>query len=406
MKIAMLHWGFPPIIGGVETHLINLMPELVKMGHKVALLTGSAEGYPESYRFKGAKIFRTRFYDLNWLFKSKFQEVDESVSDITVGFLDRIKPDIIHAHNMHYFSRFHTQILEQYALEFQIPLILTAHNTWPDRLFLDLTCKVTWDKIIAVSHYIKRELTAVGVSERKIKVVHHGVDTDIFHPGPPSNKILDNHPQIKRNKKIIFNPARIGMAKGCDVVIEAFRLVKKKFPQTMLLMSGSGSIIDWGLTQNKDIAFFASLIKHLQLEKSFYMNTFSIDKEMPDLYRLASVVVYPSSMEEPFGLTMLEAMASGKPIIVTESGGMPEIIQNDINGYVVPKRNHKILAEKIIKLLSDEKLREKLGKTGRKQVEQMYTKEIYARKIYQIYENTLQNYTLDKKKKRTKIKRY
>ena len=113
----------------------------------------------------------------------------------------------------------------------------------------------------------------------------------------------------------------------------------------------------------------------------FGSTTFSIGEEMPDLYRLVDVVVYPSSTEEPFGLAMLEAMSSGKPIIVTESGGMPEIIKDDVNGYVVPKRNHEALAECIIHLLSDEKFRKGLGGAGRKQVEDMYTREIYATKV-------------------------
>lgn len=399
MKIAMLHWGFPPIIGGVETHLIFLLPELVKMGHKVALLTGSAEDSPDYFDFKGAKIYRSQFYDLNWLFKSNFQEVDENVSDITCSFLDKVKPDIIHAHNMHYFSRYHTRVLEHYALQHKIPLVLTAHNTWKDKLFLDLTCKVAWDKIIAISHYIKRELTAVGVSEDKIIVVHHGIDEKIFSPKEPSPSLFKNHPRLKGKKRIILNPARMGLAKGCDITIEAFRLVKDKFPDAMLVMSGSGNIIDWGLTQNKDIAFLVSLIKHLDLEDSIYINTFSIDREMPELYRLADVVVYPSSQEEPFGLAMLEAMASGKPIIVTQSGGMPEIIQNEINGYVIPTRNHEALASKIIRLFTDGELRERLGKNGREQVERMYTKEIYAQNIYKIYEEAIKKYSPPRKKK-------
>lgn len=401
MKIAMLHWGFPPIIGGVETHLIFLMPELVKMGHKVSLLTGSAEGSPEHFDFKGVNIHRSQYYDLNWLFKSNFQEVDDNVSEVTLEFLDKLKPDIIHAHNMHYFSRYHTRVIEHYAMRKKIPMVLTAHNIWKDKLFLDLTYKVNWDKIIAISHYIKRELTAIGIPEEKIVVVHHGIDEKIFSSGKPASRLFKDHPALKGKKKIVFHPARMGLAKGCDIVIEAFRLVKDKFPDAMLVMSGSGNIIDWGLNQNKEIAYFMSLIKHLKLEDSFYINTFSINKEMPHLYRLADVVVYPSTVEEPFGLTMLEAMASEKPIVVTESGGMPEIIKNDINGYVVPKGNHEALAEKIIKLLSDEGLRKKLGRIGREHVESMYTKKIYAKSIYKVYEDTLKEFS---KRKRKKIK--
>lgn len=405
MRIAQLHWGFPPIIGGVETHLVFMMPELVKMGHKVSLLTGSAEGSPEYFDFHGAKVYRSEYYDLNWLFKSGFQEVDDNVSDVTWNFLDKLKPDVIHAHNMHYFSRYHIRIVEHYAAQHNIPLVLTAHNSWTDKLFLDLTCKVAWDKIIAISHYIKRELTAVGFPEEKIPVIHHGIDNKKFSPGKVSSKIFKWHPRLKGKKKIIFHPARMGIAKGCNITIEAFRLVKDKFPDAMLLMSGSGNIIDWGLTQNKDIAYFVSLIKHLGLEDSVYINTFSIDKEMPDLYRLADVIVYPSASEEPFGLAMLEAMATAKPIIVTNSGGMPEIIQSDINGYVVPKNNHEALAEKIIALLSDDKLRTNLGKTGAKQVKCLYTKEIYARNIAKVYEDAIKAHKKGKKKiKRTNRK--
>jgi glycosyltransferase involved in cell wall biosynthesis len=400
MKIAMLHWGFPPIIGGVETHLVFLMPELVKMGHKVSLLTGSADGCPEHFKFKGTDVLRSKFYDLNWLFKSNFQEVDENVDEITWSFLKKCDPDIIHAHNMHYFSRYHVRILEQYALKHKIPLVLTAHNVWKDKLFLDLTCKVAWDRIISISHYIKRELMAVGFPEDKIDVVHHGIDSRVFSPRKPAKKIFRDHPELRGKKKIIFNPARMGISKGCDITIEAFRLVKNKFPDAALLMSGSRNIIDWGLSQNKDIAFFVSLIKHLKLEDSVYINSFSLEDEMPELYRLAKVVVYPSTSEEPFGLAMLEAMASAKPIIVSESGAMPEIVKDDVNGYVVPKGNHEALAEKMIKLLSDEKLNARLGKTGRGQVECMYSKEIYARNIYKSYEEAVRDYKKKKKPKK------
>jgi glycosyltransferase involved in cell wall biosynthesis len=399
MKIAMLHWGFPPIIGGVETHLVSLMPELVRMGHKVSLLTGSAEDASENFDFKGVHVHRSQFFDLNWLFKSNFQEVDDNVWDITVAFLDEMKPDVIHAHNMHYFSRYHTRVLEHYALRHRVPLILTAHNVWKDKLFLDLTCKVAWDKIIAISHYIKRELMAVGVPEEKISVIHHGIDEKLFHPGKTSSSIFKGHPKLKGKKRVIFNPARLGIAKGCDITIEAFRLVKDKFPDAMLLMSGSGNIIDWGLTQNKDISFLVSLIKHLGLESSVYINTFSLNKEMPELYRRAEVIVYPSTSEEPFGLAMLEAMASSKPIVVTESGGMPEIIKDDINGYVIPKGNHEHLADKIIRLLSDDKLRSKLGKNGRQQVERMYTRRIYAENIRKVYEDAIKEYPKTRRKR-------
>ncbi|MEA3493040.1 MAG: glycosyltransferase family 4 protein [Candidatus Margulisiibacteriota bacterium] len=392
MKIAMLHWGFPPVIGGVETHLIFLMPELCKMGHEVFLLTGSAEGSPDEFEFQGAKITRSPYFELNSIFKGDMQETDGEAKKAICGFLDKSKPDVIHAHNMHYFCRYHTWIVENYALEHKIPLVLTAHNSWTDKLFLDLTCKVAWDKIIAISRYIKREIMSVGFPEKKIEVIYHGIDSDLFCPGKPSRKLFKYHPQLKGRKHVVFNPARMGLVKGCDITIEAFALVKKELPDAFLIMSGSSNIIDLGQQQGKDISYFRGLIKQLEIEDSVYINTFSIDKEMPDLYRMADVVIYPSIFEEPFGLAMLESMAAAKPIVVTSVGGMPEVIHDDVNGYVVPRRNHVLLAEKIIKLLKDNELRGQLGRTGRQQVEGLYTKEIYARKIIKVFEDAIKDY--------------
>ena len=146
-------------------------------------------------------------------------------------------------------------------------------------------------------------------------------------------------------------------------------------------------------------------ILYLGLEDSVYGNTFSIDKEMPNLYRLADVVVYPSTAEEPFGLTMLEAMASAKPIIVSNSGGMPEIVKDDVNGYVVQKGNHEALAERIIQLLADQDLRQKLGNTGREQVMNMYSKELYAKNIFNVYKDVLEKHSKKKGKKKIKARR-
>ncbi|NQU17593.1 MAG: glycosyltransferase family 4 protein [Candidatus Saganbacteria bacterium] len=399
MKIAHIHWGFPPIIGGVETHLVFLMPEQVKMGHTVSLLTCSAEGHKAKENYKGCNVFRSQFMDLNWLFKSGFQEVDDRVPEVFEDFLDATKPDVIHAHNMHYFCRYHTRILETMAQKRKIPMVLTAHNTWADKLFLDLTLKISWDRIISISHYIKRELVGVGFPKDKIITIHHGMDDKMFAPGKVDPKIFKKHPVLKGKKKIIFHPARMGMAKGCDITIQAFKMVKDEIKDAFLLMSGSGNIIDWGGSQNKDIAYFMSLIKQLGLEKDVYTNTFDIAREMPNLYRLADVIVYPSSVEEPFGLTMLEAMSTAKPIIVTNCGGMPEIIQNDVNGYVVQRRNAEALAEKMILLLKDKKLNSCLGNTGRRLIKEKYTKAIYAKSVTDTYRDVIREYSPKKPKK-------
>ena len=387
LNIAQIHWGFPPVIGGVETHLTILLPELVKRGHSVSLLTGTVKGEKKRSNYEGVEISRDQLFDLNWLAKRGLDGLDKKISKAYNDFFDEINPDVIHVHNMHYFSEPHTKILEKISKHRGVPLILTAHNAWDDVLFLKLTKEIKWDHMIAVSHYIKKELYGAGISEDKITVIHHGIDTKVFHPRIKGKDVLKKHPKLK-NKRIVFHPARMGIAKGCDVSIKALRLVKEKFPDVLLVMTGSSNIIDWVLSQEKEIAYFANLIKFFDLEDNVYINVYS-SEEMLELYGLAQVCIYPSSASEPFGLTMLEAGASGKPMIVTEMGGMPEVIMNDINGYVVKVKDFEALASRIEYLLGREDIRKRLGNTGRQMVENHYTKEIMTKCHLDVYEQVL-----------------
>ncbi|MEE8401332.1 MAG: glycosyltransferase family 4 protein [Candidatus Hydrothermarchaeaceae archaeon] len=387
LNIAQIHWGFPPVIGGVETHLTILLPELVKNGHNVGLLTGAVKGEKKKSRYKGVEIYRSPLFDLNLLAKRGLDGINEKISKTYNEFFDKIDPDIIHVHNMHYFSEPHTEILEDISQKRGIPLILTAHNVWDDILFLKLTRDIKWSHIIAVSHYIKKELSGVGIDESRVTVVHHGIDTLVFSPKVKTTNILKKHPKLK-NRRIVFHPARVGLAKGCDISIKAIRLVKERFPDVLLVMTGSKNIIDWALSQKKELAYFGDLIKILDLEDNVYINVYS-SQEMVELYSLAQVCVSPSSALEPFGLIMLEALSSGKPMIVTEMGGMPEIIQNDINGYVIKLKDFEALSSRIEYLLGNEKARRRLGGTGRQMVTTHCTKEIMTRCHLDVYEKVL-----------------
>lgn len=387
LNIAQLHWGFPPIIGGVETHLNLMLPVMAQRGHKVGLLTGSVEGVKSRYKYKDVEIFRTPLMDLNWLYKRGLAGIEKEVSETFTDFFKYTKPDIIHVHNMHYFSKLHARLLQNMAQKKRVPLILTAHNVWDELLFLELVRDIKWAHIIAVSHFIKKELIGVGCSERKISVVHHGIDTKVFKPGIKTDIIKKKFPQLK-NKKVIFHPARMGLAKGCDVSVKALSIVKKRFPDVLLVMAGTKNIIDWGSTQQKDIAYIVNLIKILGLKDNVLIDMFSLD-EIAQIYGASDVCLYPSSSNEPFGLTMLEALACAKPMIVTKAGGMPEIIRDGINGYIVPVRDFEALASRIIQLLANKELCHRFGNTGREMVLSHYTKEIVTKNTIAIYKKAL-----------------
>jgi glycosyltransferase involved in cell wall biosynthesis len=383
MKVAMLHWGFPPIIGGVETHLTMLCPELVSRGHRVSLLTGSIEGITKKEEeYEGVFISRTPLMDLNWLYKRGLKAIDEKVNEIFTDFIERSRPDIIHAHNMHYFSYAHTKILEQLAKKKGLPMVLTAHNTWDDIVFLDLTLNVSWDAVIAVSEFVAKELISVGLPRKKITVIHHGIDIDQFSPGEPRD-LYQKYPKLK-GKRAFFHPARTGLGKGSDISVKALKIIKKAIPDALLILAGTRRVIDWGDTQHKDLAYIVQLVRRFGLEQNTLINVFTRE-EIPHLYRISEFAIYPSTVGEPFGLTMLEATACARPMIVTNSGGMPEVITNGVNGFVVKIRGYKALADRCISLFQDQALRQSLGQTAREIVERRFTKGIMTENTLNVY---------------------
>lgn len=383
LNIAHLHWGFPPIVGGVETHLTILLPELVRMGHNVSLLTCPAPGVSGESSFKGVKIFRVPIMDLNWLFKRGLNGIEDEVNKAFNEFIDKSKPDVIHTHNMHYFSIAHARILARIAKSKGIPLFLTAHNVWGNSLFLSMMREIKWAHIIAVSHFIRHELIGIGLKHKNITTIHHGVDQDFYRPGVKTASVYKKYPQLK-NRSIVFHPARMGLAKGCDVSVKALRIIAKEIPDVMLVLAGTKNIVDWGDTQKKDIAYIVELVDFFKLRKNILIDAYKLE-DMPALYSAARVVIYPSSSPEPFGLTMLESMASAKPIVVTNTGGMPEIISDSVNGFVVPIYHFEDLANRVIQLLGDKDLCNRLGKTGRSMVEHSFTREVVTESTLAVY---------------------
>ncbi|NQT07023.1 MAG: glycosyltransferase family 4 protein [Candidatus Omnitrophica bacterium] len=383
LSITHLHWGFPPIIGGVETHLTILLPTLARRGHKISLITGAVEGEKARFNYKGIKGYRQPIMDLNWLSKRGVNGLSEEVRAVFKDLIEKEKPDCLHVHNMHYFSKIHAVAIQNISRKYGIPLILTAHNVWDDNLFLDLMKKVKWTHIVAVSHFIKREIIGIGYGHRNITVIHHGIDENIYKPDINPKSVFKKYP-VLRGKKILFHPARMGLAKGCDVTIKAMRIIRERFPDAFLILAGTKNIIDWGHTQQKDIAYMVSLVKSLGLTDSVLIDAFALE-DMPKLYAASMACVYPSSASEPFGLTMLEALSSGRPMVVTEAGGMPEIIKDGINGFVVPVKDFESLASRIIQIFANDNLRERLGYTGRQMVEQQYTKDIIADNTLKLY---------------------
>lgn len=390
MKIAKLHWAFPPVIGGVETHLAMLGPELIQKGHEVDLLTGALDGKREEIFYRGMRVKRTPIMDLNSLNLEKVLEMADVIRTEIFQFIEEVKPDIIHAHNMHYFSPTHLEALYKAKVKHGIPLVLTAHNVWDDELWKKMNMMSDyWDGVIAVSDYIKKELIKVGYPEEIIMTVHHGIDYTKFSPGSDEDlrKTYQVYPNFK-NRRVIFHPARMSLDKGCHLSVKALKLIKKEFPDVLLVMAGTHTTVDWGGHQQRHVNIINNLIDELDLRENVFIKFF-LWEEIDMVYQGAEIVIYPSCFEEPFGLVMLEAMATAKPIIVSRAGGMPEVVKDGVNGFIIPMNDYEALAERCLTLLKQPEKAKQMGETGRKMAISNFNKEIMTENTISFYKKAL-----------------
>lgn len=391
MRIAIIHWGYPPVIGGVETHLSLLGPYFVKEGHSVSLLTGAHTESRSSYTDRGMHVTRLPIMDLNWLYKRGFTNLDKEVRKSTRSFLDKADPEVLHVHNMHYFSELHAKIVEEEACRRNVPLILTAHNVWADSLCMKLTREIKWSRVIAVSNFIKHSLEGFGLDGGKVTTIHHGIDGAPFFKAS-AKKAYAKYP-ILRGKRIFFHPARMGLAKGSDVVVQAFRRIKEKAPDAFLVLAGTKNIIDWGETQERDIAYILELLDMFNLREHTLIDQYPLSL-MPAMYAAAEVVAYPSSMAEPFGIAMLESFAATKPLIVSCVGGMPEVVRNGKTGYVIEPLNHQELAETAIQMFKNHRLARSVAKAGNAAFKKQYTLPRMAEDTIAVYQDAIQKHRM------------
>ncbi len=347
MRIAMLHWAFPPVVGGVETHLEELGAALVRRGHPVFALVGDETGRRRTHRgiaVQGDPLMQPR------------QDADgRKLYELFCRFVDQARPDVLHAHNMHYFSPQHAEMLRRLKARYGVPLVLTAHNAWHDRLGAEmLRYRDLWDRIIAVSRYLASTLAAQGYPEDRIDVVHHGIDPDRWTgvpyspPTPPT----------------IFHPARLSLDKGSLTLVRALHSIRRHLPEARLMLAGTGTIVDFASRQAQEVALVRREIQRLGLEDAVTLEAIPWD-EMPAAFGKAQVVTYPSRFDEPFGIAALEGMAAGRPVVVTRVGGMPEFVRDGLDGFVVEPGDEEELAERLGYLLAHPVLARRMGAAAR-----------------------------------------
>ena len=250
------------------------------------------------------------------------------------------------------------------------------------RLFFRWT--IGWcDKIIANSVAEKDRLSEeVNVPAGRGMVIYNGVDTDKFSLDKRDGRVMRhlNRLAIPPEHRIVGTAAFLVERKGIDHLIEATPTIIEKVPNTTFLVVGSGPL-DKSL---KELA----LGKGVGERVVFTGHSDCVEELIPlmDVFCLTSVW-------EPFGLVLVEAMASGKPIVAFESGGVPEVVKTGANGLLVPVGDTSALADAVIRLLQDGGLRAAMGRESRRRAESLFGSKTAAdaySELYDSYLNSLQ----------------
>ena len=202
--------------------------------------------------------------------------------------------------------------------------------------------------IIACSPQMKHLIG--NMTKSKIYVIPNGIDFEDIQ------KI--RLPKSNEKYSILF-VGGLKKVKGIDILIRAIPIIKKSHPGIYLFIGGSGR---WEKN-------FKKLVKKLNLEENVNFLGFIPENEKYSYYKSADICVFPSRYE-PFGIVCLEAMACGKPVVASNVGGIPFVVEDGKTGLLFESGNIEDLAEKVIMLLKNKELREKMGEAGRERAKE------------------------------------
>lgn len=267
--------------------------------------------------------------------------------------IKNLKVNILHCHSSHA----HTIGLLSTILQKSCSLVVTRRVDFHtgSNLLSRLKYHLRIDKIIAVSDGVKNVLVEDGVAAEKIAVVPDGVDARHFQCCQKGRYLYQEF-GIDEHAPVIGNVAALAPHKHQQNLLAAAKIVLQEIPAAQFLVVGEGEL----KTELKELA------KKLGLEKNVLFTGFRED--VPHILTILDLFVV-SSYLEGLGSSTLEAMAAELPVVATRTGGIPEIVQDGVNGLLVSPRDSQALAAAMIALLRDKDKRKNMGAAGRKIVE-------------------------------------
>lgn len=389
MRILMFSWEYPPqAVGGIAPHVYDLTASLTSIGEEVYLVTCGGPEIPEFEQVNGVQVHRVNPYHLSapdfitWVMQLNMAMLEKAVPLLN-------KPEgmnLLHAHD--WLVAYAARVLK-YA--YRLPLVATIHATEYGRNYglhnnlQRYISSVEWWlayeawRVICCSSYMKNEVRYVfQVPEDKTRVIVNGVTPSKF---AVKQGKLSRRQYAADDEQIVFCVGRMVREKGVQVLLDAVPSILKRCPKTKFIIAGKGS-------------YEGELRSHanrLGIADRIYFTGYVSDAVRNSFYSWADVAVFPS-LYEPFGIVALEAMAAQTPVVVSDTGGLMEIVEHGVDGLKAFPGNSSSLAGVVVQLLRNASLREKLRFNAFRKVQKEFNWRRIALETRQVYHGVWSEY--------------
>jgi L-malate glycosyltransferase len=378
MRVAIATPEFLPNWGGIGTYVTLLAKEIsddVEL-HVITLRRGSLSDLtPETkeildrvhVHYLGSAedffLYNSQF-QMDMLFKFKALKVQHKfelvhanhaqMPDLFLRFLDSETPSLTTVHTTIDSQRMGTRRSKVPLRRLERSEKMT-YLMLPALKFLERMYFAKGQHVIFVSEFIRRLYSKMYRMPKEWRIVHNGVDTEMFKPMPRS-ECLSKFPKLDGLDNMVLFSGRMIALKGIDMAIKSLALIYKETDATMVF-AGAGKFGPW-----------KALLDELGVPPDRYMFLGGVPYlDMPYLYSLADAFVLPS-YSESFPMTVLEAMACRVPVVATDVGGIPEMIDSNRNGLLFQPGDPRSLATNLLKIIGDRKFASRLAENARAKV--------------------------------------
>lgn len=387
MRILMLSWEYPPrIVGGISRVVHDLAQKMGDHGNEVHVVTCRENNTNLYEKENNVIVHRVDTYDIKannfieWVMQLNFAFLEYCIKLFNNGD----KADIIHAHD--WIVAFCARALKH---SYAIPLVSSIHATESgrnhgihndtQRYISSVEWWLTYEswRVIVNSNFMKNEVMGLfQLPADKLRIIPNGVDMDKFSGIERDYGFRRNY--AMDSEKIVLFVGRLVNEKGAHILVDAASKILKHFIDIKFIITGKGPQFD----------FLCEKTRNLNICQKIYFTGYIDDDELLKLYKCADIAVVPS-LYEPFGIVALEGMVADMPVIVSDTGGLGEIVNHGIDGLKFYTGNSNSLADCIMGLLLNPVKADKIKANALVKVGKLYSWDIIARQTVDVYKEIL-----------------